>query len=685
MGFAASAQGTTPPAETDVADIHGFFRVQSAFGNENDEGFVNVTGPFTVAPNATIDQARTSAGSVMRLRAFKEDGPDNKVRYKIANLSSQGIEVIGAPKAVGQDAVNELMQYLNGNDYVEMAYSLQRQAAEQGYISTGRTLIMALFEVVAERLDSEITALDAATKEKLGYTADSESLKTFAQRFNEEVSMKLDLDAYLEPVNEEEGTYRLYFNWINCAPVSEFYRANEQNKKSFELGFECMRHYLSGKQGLGSGEYIDLEEVALWKEWGYDLLAEHPDLLLVDNTYYQLSYEQIFNDHEILYNWLKMYIERFLDPAKAPDASILGINFKAFAEEMQRHAIMQGFLKYIPSIQENQKLYLTDGRFSSDKNEFSTVGTTRIDTGHFGLLDAGCLTTATDAETASIWYLRPMEDSGFNTFVIEPTAARSNHKDQTATEYYSAKYFDFTFEPIESNMEISLLEENNKMDVQDEKLQTLGNVKYVDLNNLDKAAKANRRTAVFIKHNSKDAENNNVHLVYESLPGDYIPELNINGLKISDEYVTVMHSARRAATGETTTQNSGVLLASNVKNTGITIATGESAHVLETHFGKNAETDALMESPWLTPSENLPANSALIVAKTHVSDGEKQVEGLSLGMPEDETKEVVTGIEDVNFGTSMENDTFYDLNGRKVINPEHGAIYILNGKKVVVL
>ena len=46
--------------------------------------------------------------------------------------------------------------------------------------------------------------------------------------------------------------------------------------------------------------------------------------------------------------------------------------------------------------------------------------------------------------------------------------------------------------------------------------------------------------------------------------------------------------------------------------------------------------------------------------------------------------DTTTGIEDINIdGENKGNDTFYNLNGQRVSNPQRG-IYIHNGKKVII-
>lgn len=81
--------------------ITGYFRVQSAESGN----YVEVRGPFTTAPDCTYENALANAGTVMRLRAFPDYTADGELRYKVGNLSCQGIEVFGSPRTDYLEAI----------------------------------------------------------------------------------------------------------------------------------------------------------------------------------------------------------------------------------------------------------------------------------------------------------------------------------------------------------------------------------------------------------------------------------------------------------------------------------------------------------------------------------------------------------------------------------------------------
>ena len=659
--------------------IEGYFRVQSALGSSSNSGYVEVRGPFTTAPDLSKEEALTSAGTVMRLRAFPEKQNGKVVRYKIGNLSSQGIEVFGAPKSNYLDVLqNEIINYINISDFEATAYGLQRYAREAGYIATGRVIIESLFWIVADRLDKEIANLSDDVKAQLGYDASMGTLADFADRFNTEVSEKLDLHAYLEPV--ADGQYRLCFNWIDCTTASEFY-LKEENKTMFEVGFECMRQYMNGKEGLGSGELIDAKEAALWRAWGYDIDTKYADLKDSEGTYH-MTYEKIFADHEVLYNWLKMYIERFLDPEKAPDAEIMGINFKSFAEEMQRHEIMRGFLAYIPSIQEGQKLYLTSGRFSDGVNDFSTVGTDSDGAERFGLLGESQALAAGDA---AVWNVIPM-DLTDNYFAIEPVAHRENSP-SGSDAHYLAYYLDFPIKAVNTD-KVKFYNLDGSMTLGNSSLTNLGQIEFIQLD--EELTQVNRLASVLVKTETETLTDNIVEIIYETQASDYNPstedeeEATDPDLIVSDEVVNKQHAPSRASADSALSY--GVLLATNadaksLKNLwGIEADMSQNAvYDLTTREGKtSASTNQAMRTPWFQETGTIPANHSFVIAR---SDNRAEP-GISLEEPADE-KRVLTSVENIN-ADKMERDIIYDLSGRKVNEAHHGGIYILNGKKILV-
>ncbi len=668
MGLSASAADA----------ITGYFRVQSALGTSDGTGYVEVKSPFRTAPDNTKAEALTKPGTVMRLRAFPVvKGSQLTGDYMVCNLSSQGIEVFGSPQEYRQ-TFDDVVQSISTSDFQAAAYDLQRIGRDMGYMSLGRVIVEALFNVVAIRLDKEIKNLSEEEKASIGADNMAETLDEFAQRFNKAVSDDIDLFAYLEPVSGQQ--YRLYFNWIDCTSVSEFYLANEQNKKSFEIGFECMRHYMSTKSGLSSGETIDASEYALWKSWGYDLDVNYHDCYNSEKNRYDLTYEKIFADHELLYNWLKMYIQRFLDPNLAPNAEILGINFVDFATEMQKHEIMQGFLKYIPSIQEGQKLYLTSGRFADDVNEFSTVGTLSDNSQMFGLLGE---TQAKAAGNAAIWNLIPMDTN--DNYLSIPAVAHRTNKPNEDNGHLIAWYVDFPFEML-TPANAKLMTMPSSYNLQEKTLENWGiTAGYITVNG--EVEKVDRQTPVLVDMKTTELADNIVKIIWEDQSGDYTP--TGDGFIIDDnEEIDIQRDVDPASILSAVVY--GVLLDTTVDkeilyhewlieydpDTQEVYDLGTRENKIE--GGRTDGKIVYMNTPWFISTSTIPANHAVLVATSDVP--EKMI---SLNEPADEY-DPLTGVSTIGVDSNEGDAMIYDLQGRRVNTVVPGNIYIMGGQKILI-
>ncbi len=669
LGFSASA----------VDPITGYFRVQSALGTTDGTGYVEVKSPFRTAPDNTKEEALTKPGTVMRLRAFPVvKGSQLTGDYMVCNLSSQGIEVFGTPKAKYMEAIETIFTDVNLNNYRMAAYDIQRIGRDMGYMATGRVIVQALFEVVATRLDDEIAKLSDEQKASLGVDNMTESLAEFAQRFNEEVSANIDLFAYLEPVKDNQ--YRLYFNWIDCTKVSEFYLKNEQNKKSFEIGFECMRHYMKEHPQLSSGETIDAKEYARWKSWGYDLAENYSDCYVADSDKYVLTYEKIFADHELLYNWLKMYIQRFLDPNLAPNASVMGLNFVDFATEMQKHEIMQGFLKYIPSIQEGQKLYLTSGRFSDGVNEFSTVGTTSDNSQMFGLLGQ---TQADAAGNAAIWNLIPMDTN--DNYLSIPAVAHRKNKPNEEDGHLIAWFVDFPFEML-TPANAKLMTMSSSYNLQEKTLENWGiTAKYITVNN--DVSKVDRQTPVLVDMKTTELADNIVKIIWEEQSGDYTP--TGDGFIIDDdEEIDIQRDVNTSSSASAVVYS--VLLDTPVdedilyhewridydQDTQEVYDLGTRENKIE--GGRTDGATVYMDTPWFIATSTIPANHTVLVASNEVP-----AKSISLNEPADEY-DPLTAINSIGVDPAEGEAAIYDLQGRRVNTVVPGNIYIMGGQKILI-
>ncbi len=670
----------------DDGTIQGYFRVQSQLGVNDNNGYVEVRGPLTTAPDQPLEAARTEAGTVMRLRAFPDTDPETgKLRYKIGNLSSQGIEVFGAPKADYWTAlIDEIAAGINTDDMEYTMYRMQRNIREVGYISSARVFIQSLFQIVAGRLDKDAPAVKAEAQKNGITTYDpmtDASLEDFAIRFNKEVSAEIDLHAYLEPVNGngEDGKFRLYFHWINCSKVSEFYHKNAANEAAFNLGFECMRRYMKGNATIGAtGEGIEPYEAQLFADWGYTSFAEKYADKMIPSGIYALSYEDIFSDHELLYNWLKMYVIRFCDP-ETDDIIISSLNLHDLALEMQKHELTSNFVEYMPSMQENQKLYLTSGRYLNG-NTLSTVGTASDGEQRFGLLDSSLVNSAADA---AVWNVIPMDVTD-NYFAIVPAGSRVNSPGHDDT-HYLAMYVDFPMEALHGDI-LTFQTFNDGEQIHSVTLDNLGTVEYFNAP-IQAITSVPRATIVMAKSPSDNETDNIVRIPYLAQSNDYDPSVEPpkpGGFPVGDDEVGVQHAPRRASEGDAkTAQSYGVFFATPVSEKSLNglwdinaDLTNNSVFDLKTHDTWSPVSNQPMKQPWFSPeTETIPANHAFMIT-------DKATNELALDEPADEDI-IPSGIENV-MAERMQENVLYDLKGRRATEALPGHVYILNGKKIIV-
>lgn len=393
--------------------IKGYFRVQNAHtGN-----YVEVTGPFSGAPDQSFEAAQSKAGTVIYVEAEQDE---TGKAYEITELRSQGINVVGDYEADYKALLQEIM--FTGESFdtsIEALWKFVRGGFKYGYTTVGRAAIQFMIYIVAERLEQE--------KEE---GKDFSGLADFADKFNDEVSQYIDLGLRLEPVNE--GHYRLYYETPDLQAVSDFY---EGNKETFGKGFDAMRHYLKDKIGV-TGEGLEPYEIAEMQSWGYNPEENYGEFKN-DEGVIVLSYEKIFADPELLFNWLKLNVIKFTDPERCPDIELRGISLLAFANEMQKHALTKQIISYFPKLQTNQRIYLTDGKYGVE--------------GHF---DFTSLTGANDLGDYAEWVLCPIDNENQKFFAT--TTEVFNEKN------YGAVYYDFPVAAMDGTTFYGLSEKEEK-------------------------------------------------------------------------------------------------------------------------------------------------------------------------------------------------------------------------------
>lgn len=628
--FVCGALAAGQSAASAQEPISGYFRVQNAAGVAADNGYVQVRGPFTAEPDQTFAQAATEAGSIMYLHATPEE-VNGQTLYRIDNLRCQGIEVVGEPIADYMGAMQEILLKPDGLGSKEEAlWSLVRGGFEHGYVSIGRAVMQTLIAVVATRLDSE------------GLSASGE-LAEFADRFNHEVADNLNLNIYLEPSGEG---YRLLYDTPDLKCVSDWYLKDE-NKTTFEKGFAAMRKYLFNKMNA-SGEFLDDSEIAEMQAWGYDPLEKYgPAVDYNDMHGIHTTYETIFADHELLFNWLKLNMIKFTDEDRCPKIELMGFYLPDFAKEMKQHHLTQMLISYFPRIRTNERCYLTDGK-----------------NGVFGHLDFTSVEGAQALGAASQWVLKPVTDADGAYFCVNATG---HDKDG----YYAAVYTDFPMKAADPE-KTRFYNLGAATKTKEIKGQTYH---YFELEPIETVE---ARTPVLVEMTTANASDHRIVPVSDlSLPTP--PAVRPDGFAIGDEEVATQRSLHRAAPLTEIPYFSGVLLATPVTADGFKNQWNQQYDeaAAQVHRLTTAEIGG-NETLWLNKAESgstLPANEACLVKMS------TDTNGFAVKEPMEKQTSAIDAVEAV----AAEPAVVYDLNGVRVDSMSPGRVYILNGKKIIAL
>jgi len=632
--FAAMSVAASGTAHAQAID--GYFRVQNAAKAADNAGYVEVRGPFTAQPDQTFAQATTKPGTVMRIYAEPKT-VDGKTLYGIKSLRCQGIEVVGEPIQDYFQTMQDILMSTDLNNINEALWTLVRGGFDHGYTSIGRALLQSMIHIVAARLD------DVGVSEK-------EELAKFAERFNHEVADNISLEICLEPT---DNGYRLCYDVPNLECVSTWYLKDE-NKATFEKGFESMRRYMTNKLG-NTGEYLQPDEVAEMQAWGYDPTVKHHNYVEnVDGKFIYTPYEEIFADHELLFNWLKLNMIKFTDEDRCPKIELMGFYLPNFAKEMKRHALTAQLIGYFPRLCTDQRVYLTDGK-----------------NGVFGHLDFTSAEGAVALGDASQWILHPVTeaDDAYLCFPYEGSLT-TDIADPASTLYYAAVFTDFDMRAV--NPDITRLYTLSA----ETKTSTINDDEYV-FYELEEVADAPARTAILVEMTTPEAANHRIVPDYTTIlperPSD--PDPLPDGFTVGDDIISNQRAPHRAA--QQSPSFHGVLLPTTVSAEGFGNQWNheyDEAVPVHTFGSRQDNIRALWFNQTATGSQ-LQANQAYLMMPATSQNG------YAVGEPIDNTTTGITGIE----VDTEEVDAIYDLNGVKTDRMESGRVYILNGKKVLAL
>ena len=649
--------------------LKGYYRIQNGYGitansgQTNDGGYVQVTDLLWAAPNQTADQVKTQAGSVIYVNAQKQaDG-----RYKIVNLRSQGVEVVGGE---ARKPYAEFMRALQSGSWgnADTRNADLRTMINQGYLRWGRAAIETGLILVANVLDQH-------------KSNDAQNAQALTDGFNKAVSEDMDIDMYLTPTTLTNGTQAYLFNvhTLKLQNVSDYVAANAEQ---FGYAFESMRQLMKNSIGR-TGEDIQDADTVLMNKIGYPYPEEHKINPYTENdgsTTYQLNYNYIFTHPELLFYWLKLNMYKFLttdqfDNAIKAMAGSNGDQLLSVVQAVRGRFAGSSLENYFNRIHWDTDYYLIDGTVSAGNAE-GTPGDTYTYMGRFGVANnnkdksyyAPEIATAKDGAK---WVMKPV-DAAENYYGI---TANSQLKGRDG-KYYTTLYVDFPIDVAKSkaaNSELrfwtvsgSAVNQTVNQDGASKDYAFLPLTEFTDY--------VPARTPVIVETNSTDAAQNKIvpsaddaamnatATVYDGFHGTCF---NVGKTNAADNYGSLIEQVIQKlfgySAGNMTTELATRYGIDNTSGTIYTLNKNSKDVYNPMGFYKYTGTSLTANKAFIIPSASAPAK-------------------FYFGFPE---ATGTTAIEKVDAPETPQTYEYYDLQGRRVSHPTHG-VYIVNGKKVII-
>lgn len=609
--------------------IDGYFRIKSAGGK-----YVNVNGPVSATPNKSYDEALSSPGSIFYLSAIQD-----KNNYLIKNLRSQGLD-IARDEVPAKEYVTTFNDILNAGGDINTA--IINAATQYGYTAIGRITIGYVLSYVGTSLWSYNYSGD-------NFTTDDYS--SLVDDFNENVLEKVDLGLRMQPTGTE-GNVKLFYDVPTLQPVVDWYQATDTEEHQrrhnvFESAMKSMTQFLLSRSGI-SLETFRAEDVRLLNDWGYDLSDKWPDHKVDRNgeTVYNFTFAEIFSDADLLFNWVKMVGYMIVEPdADKYDRIKYLREFNGLSELLKSDEMGQMLIDNLPRLQPGIRVYLTNnnGQFGfAEESEMEEVGVN------------------------GIWVLQPT-DTGKENLTLEIEHFNSV---ETSARNYTGLYLDFPVEVTDMYAELMTLSDVQNITANGKTYN------YTELQSISRSVDAH--TPFIIE--DRDAYTT-LRIVNDGLIFRPITPAPDNSLPVSDEEVTKQHTpAKRQADG--TQVMYGVLVDTPAESVMNSLGF-DNDKPLYSISQQNEFVQANDHLALRIPEEGntIKANEIIYSPSQSLSTDQSGEPVILVGQPD-----IPTGIDMIGSDSrTMEQDVIYDLSGVRVMNPQQGQIYILNGKKILVM
>lgn len=669
-----------------VKPLDGFFHIAS--GYDSDNSIVQVTDYAWAAPCVSKEDAKTLPGTVIYVKGVpvKRNGV---LQYRLTNLRSQGIEVIGKTDSTYTQFYESLK---NGN----LDASLRR-VAEQGYAAWLSTGMKAFLYGIARHMD--------------GDSAEGET-SSLANKFIAAVDSTFDTDIYITPTKLKDGNTEAYFlsdKTMNLKSISDFYAAN---KADVDKALVEVSNTLKANNVPGNGDAFS--DGGVLANMGYT--GTMPTTI---------DYSAILSDPELLFYWLKMEVVNMLD--KNSDETKAENYKKAVASllvadgDSTKDAI-EGFVGGLQNIYADQDLgnlvanyfrrinykrfyYLLNGWFNNGKG-----GSTPSNPGIFGFANNNAATNYYGSEVknagdAAKWVMTELnKDNSEDCFGLKFNTTLTGYRDG---HFYGTMYVDF---PVD--VKASKTDENglrfyyvNSTEPENKDIKnadgTTKSIKVVTLDEYEDVVPAG--APVVVESMVSDAASNKMVPVVaydkkaqggDMLKGSFFPvgqtrvydsgenttQKNLG--KVIYDFINVVFGVITWEEDETIAESKWVRTQFQ-KMLGIDVADNDRTYTL---WKSSKADDHNPMGFFLYRNKNskdpnqfkaLAANKAFL----YVKDAVNTTGGAKIYIGGDD---ITTGIGEIVAPANQQKDVVYDIQGRRVNNPRQG-VYIINGKKVLIM
>ena len=663
--------------------LEGYFRVRNV-GGYGEQKYVEVRGRATADVTATDATKHTKPGTILYINlkpestAISSPYVEGKTvpAYELLNVRSQGLDVMGGT----EDSIAGLKK-----TFGELALDLSTlRSAYNGYVGFARYLLSA----------GALIADGHIRQYAVDHDGDQDTFDKLMADFNANYLPELKFQVYLIPVTGKTNTYLVRSMVPSMKPISDFYNANKTGVDNVVIpatrAFFNYHSVLLSRVGFKGEKFTETDDETINSWYNSDGGERHLKLLCEKNADgslkgsgtdadpWTLSYSTILSDDQIIFDWLKL---QFVNACKA-----MGVGSSLSA--------------YINMLHYNTPYYLIEGDNQDAKGDRVYSGNASFGFANDGLrgnslLGGSLYNDLANAGDHAQWTLEPVDETGANYFAVEPVArprtdAYPNPNDTREgiqdRRYYAATYLDFPFKAVGDNVVKVYTIGSTAVQSGTVTIDAYGNIhmakgrnnaartkeiRYVDLNTIDKGQVVPAATPCIVEYNVNSATDSTLALV--PVLTDARNTVSATDL-VQGTFLGGKHNVDNSS-------DSGLL--SSVKNQNIDDKWGTGAQGKDLYFFAcdTEDTYSYYQFKFTSPAgddassatNNVPANKPFVVLGT---DEQTPVYFKSGDV-------IVTSVDDLNVDTELDpNAPRYNVAGQRV-GSDYKGLVISKGRKYI--